>query len=299
MNVASIDIGTNTIILQIVEVTNKNVIKTLNTFYKVPRIGKYLREGEPFSLESIKRLTDVIDDYKKQIDFYNCKMVIASATHAFRIASNSQDVIDLIYKTYNIKINILSTNDEAELSYLGTIGANNRSRNLLIDIGGGSTELIYGISNILVYSNSFKYGAVNSSAVMDPYMNYEGYRSLTKEVFSEINTYEYKFEKIFAIAGTPTTLAAISLGLLEFDEKYIDNFQLTAETLDDLIFMMRDMGSHNLLLNFGGLVEGREDVLLAGSIILKVIMETLSIPSLSVSTSGLRYGAVIKYLNQL
>ena len=97
MNIASIDIGTNTVILLIADISGNKLNPLINEF-RIPRIGKGLITGNNISEEKIRELLYILSEYKNIIDEYNCKETIAIATNAFRTASNTKNITDLIKK---------------------------------------------------------------------------------------------------------------------------------------------------------------------------------------------------------
>jgi len=163
MNIASIDIGTNTVILLIAEIRDKKIIPLRNE-YRIPRIGKGLLPGKEISTEREKELIRILTEYKSYIEQYNCEAVLTIATNAFRIASNAAEIINKVNGNPGIEIRVISGNDEAGYSFLGALSDfDDEKESLIIDIGGGSTELIYGRSGRIKYKNSFLTGAVSGT----------------------------------------------------------------------------------------------------------------------------------------
>ncbi|MGE5437202.1 MAG: hypothetical protein ACM3O3_08235, partial [Syntrophothermus sp.] len=223
MNIASIDIGTNTILLLIVSANEETKdFNILLNKYSAPRIGKNLDEGQPFPMENLNRMFDVLNDYNFEIKKFECEKVIATATQAFRLASDSDGIVKQIKEKYNFDINIVDGEEEARLSYIGV--KNDIDRKMIIDIGGGSTELIVGNSNGIKYKKSFNIGAVKlkekfiqnnppTSLELDSIRNY------LDEKFSEIKNLNLDIENAFAVAGTPVTLAFILSNSKDYNEK--------------------------------------------------------------------------------
>ncbi len=108
MIIASIDIGTNTILLLIAETDNVtgNIIPLLN-LYRLPRIGKGLKPGLPISPDKIKALLSILSEYKATAEKYKCDKIITTATNALRIASNADEIINLVKEKLDIDINVI------------------------------------------------------------------------------------------------------------------------------------------------------------------------------------------------
>jgi exopolyphosphatase / guanosine-5'-triphosphate,3'-diphosphate pyrophosphatase len=302
MNIASIDIGTNTVLLYIAQVDYDNQrLKTICNRYAIPRLGKGLARAGVISSEKKQELITVLKDYAVEIAQQNCEIVLAHSTYPLRTAQNSAQVILDVFRETGIKITVIDGKTEAKFSFLGaTSGAANESP-CVIDIGGGSTELSTGRNNEVTYRKSVPIGAVNLTEQF--FLSFPP----TKAMFRELNQYvattlkenyniESKISKGIAIAGTPTTLAAMKFGLQEFEEDKINGCVLAAFELKMFISELSLLTPKEILSKYGNVVKGREDVLLTGTLILSKILEFLNLDSVTVSSHGLRHGAVIDFL---
>lgn len=304
MNIASIDIGTNTVLLLIADINLYNsTIKPLVNEYRMPRIGKGLSRGSTIGNNKIEALYKVLSEYFEIIKRHKCETVLSVGTNALRFATNSMEIISEIKIRWSIDVKIIPGIEEARLSYLGATYQSIENENVVIDIGGGSTEIIYGSSNKILFSHSFQIGSVSLTEQFvenDPAQPHE-----IVKIKNEIRNIFYKtIENIptgidtIAVAGTPTSLAGIKLGLLIYDETKVDNSNLTNNDLDKFIKHFMSMHNKELLKENPVFLAGREDVILAGTIILSELMKSLKIKSLTVSTKGIRYGLVIDYLQK-
>jgi exopolyphosphatase/guanosine-5'-triphosphate,3'-diphosphate pyrophosphatase len=143
MTIASIDIGTNTVLLLIAEVNKKLQIKSILDEYRIPRIGKGLFPDGQISEDRIKELILVLNEYKELIKTYECQRIIVTATNAMRIATNRNQIVARIKDQFGWDANIVSGKEEASLSFLGAVsGYSGYSTKMVIDIGGGSTEFM-------------------------------------------------------------------------------------------------------------------------------------------------------------
>lgn len=304
MNIASIDIGTNTVLLLIAKVnlSDKSLTTLLNE-YEMPRIGKGLKPGFPITEDRIGALFNILSRYNKIIKEHKCEHVFVNATNAFRIASNSQEIKNKIKDQFAFETNIIDGSTEAKYSYLGAISTVKSNYYIVIDIGGGSTEIVYGSTDEILYGESFHIGAVSLTEEFiknDPPTDYEielcNYKIV--EVFQKLN--EKSFEKFsgIAVAGTPTSLASIKLGLKEYDENKLSNALILMNEIKDITFnYLMKKRKTEVLNEYPKIVRGREDILPAGSLILLNLMEILKFDKLIVSTRGIRYGAVVEFMN--
>ncbi len=302
MNIASIDIGTNTVLMYIAQVDSDNQrLNTLCNHHEIPRLGKGLAQAGVISEEKEQALITVLKRYAVEILRYNCDIVLAHSTYPLRTARNSEKVISDVFKETGIKITVIDGATEARFSFLGATSSVAHESLCVIDIGGGSTELSTGRNNEVTYRKSVPIGAVN--------LTEQFFHSFPprKTMFRELNSYiektleenyriESKISRGIAIAGTPTTLAAMKFGLQDFEEEKINGCILTAFELKIFISELSLLTPKEILVKYGNVVKGREDVLLTGTLILSKILEFLNLESVTVSSHGLRHGAVIDYL---
>jgi len=301
---ASIDIGTNTVLLLIAKVNMKSrKITTLLNEYRMPRIGKAIKDTGIISKEKIKLLYSVLSEYDKIIKKYQCEKVIVTGTNALRIAKNTKEISEQIYNSFNFKLEVIPSDMEAEYAFLGaTSGMDNLSSSLVIDIGGGSTELIFGDKFKIKSKRSLQIGSVSAT---EKFLKHSPpLKSEIDNLKKEINEFLVKVREnklpdtTIAIAGTATTLACMNFGIKKFEEDKIENSTITIEEIKNLIANLSKLTSLGILEQYGPIMKGREDIILAGAIILSEILELLRVKKLLVSSRGIRYGAIVKYLDK-
>ena len=303
MIIASLDIGSNTALLLIAEVKpGQERIIPLRDEQMIPRISEDLAGDGIINNKSIERLISVLEKYFDIIKEYKCDKIIISGTNAFRIASNSEEIRSIIKEKFKTDLNVLSGEEEAELAFIGTNYGGQEDYRLVIDIGGGSTEIILGELKSIIYKKSFKVGVVSI---------YEMFSSLNNTRESIMDFLKLHMEKdlamlplvenapvtAVALAGTPVTLVSIHKNLADIDTEQIEGFQLTKDTVSDLSLYLEKFSPDQLLKMYPDLLEGREDLILVGAYILLYIMNILKIDDVIVSTKGIRYGAILKYLS--
>lgn len=306
MNVASIDIGSNTVLLLIakIDLPHKTFDTILNR-YEIPRLGKGLDENNNISNERVERLIDILKSYIEIIDRHECNRILCTATNAMRVAKNAKDISSRVKSELGINIEIISGGREAELSYKGAASIlPGVTEKVVLDIGGGSTEIIFGSGSMMKFRKSFPIGAVNLT---------EKFIKHSPPLPSEIDLLKNDLEKRFielkdlfekripliAVAGTPTTLAAISKQLTDYSEKIVEGFQLTENILACFIEEFSKKKPEEILEKYGEIIRGREDVILAGSLILQHALTITKNESCTVTGKGIRYGSVVDYLEKL
>jgi exopolyphosphatase/guanosine-5'-triphosphate,3'-diphosphate pyrophosphatase len=305
MTIASIDIGTNTILLLIAEIDSiSKRLRTVRDELRIPRIGRGLLINTPIKQEKAELLMKTLSEYKEIINQYGCEKIILTATNAFRIASNAGELVKWVKSGLDLDINIVTGKDEARLSYLGAVSSfPDEDKYLVIDIGGGSTEIISGNNAKIQFINSYNVGAVNLTErflkkLPPDEIEIRQFTGFVKETFSSIEQDMIIPSKTIAIAGTPTTLACIKQKLKDYDESLIEGSILTKAEIGEFTTMLSRITPDEIKTNFGSVVSGREDVLFAGTGILYTLLDIMNIHEVIVSTKGIRYGAIINYLNQ-
>ena len=303
MTIASIDVGTNTIILLIAEVdVHKKQISSLYNEQRIPRLGKGLIPGKPILKRKIIELLNILEEYDKVIKKYNCEKIFITATNALRSASNKNEIQKIVKDKLNYDVNIVSGEDEAELTFKGAVFQFEDNYNsIVIDIGGGSTEVIFGDMNEIRFKKSFQLGVVSA---IEKYLKHSPprqseiikFENELAVIFADLKEKNFNFKRAVAIAGTPTTLAAIKLNLPEYDEDLLEGCVLNSIEIERLISELVKLTNSEITQRFKSVVKGREDVILSGAIILLYLIKLMGIDEISVSTKGIRYGAVCRKL---
>jgi exopolyphosphatase / guanosine-5'-triphosphate,3'-diphosphate pyrophosphatase len=230
-----------------------------------------------------------------------CDIVLAHSTYPLRTAKNSDQIISDVKDATGIDICVIDGATEARYSFLGATSGLHHETPCVIDIGGGSTELSIGKEKSLLYRKSIPIGAVNlTERFITSYPINDGeFSALDRHIELTLKqgfSIDLNISVGIAIAGTPTTLACMKLGLTEFDEEKIDKSVLTLGEMNYFIAELSKLHPDEILKRYGFVVKGREDVLLTGTLILTKIMNFLQLGSIVVSSNGLRHGAVIEYL---
>lgn len=301
MILASIDLGSNSVILLIMEYdsASSSIIK-ISDYYTTPRISENLTVSDGISELAIGRLESVLMEFDRLIKVSSCEYVIVSATNAFRIAKNAIKLKELLEEKFKWKISILAGEEEAWISFLGAIIPEYQTGNsLLIDIGGGSTEVVFGDSKKIVFRRSLQLGVVSLKELFFSSIKSNSIDQARQHIvskFSEIQVAIPVNIRTLAVAGTLTTLSAIINGVKNYSNDLVDNTALTLEQVADVSIQLQHMTPSEMRTLYGKIVEGREDLLVGGCLILEEFMKYFKINEVIVSTRGLRYGAIYDYL---
>ena len=288
----AIDLGSNTIRMVEYDCNTKQVI---NTYEKIVKTADKLVQTGIISDEAIDRIVDAINEAKEKLNFLEVKAV---TTEAIRQAQNQKEVLETIKEKTGIEFEVISSDIEA---YYTTLAVENcitipHKSMFLVDIGGGSTELILKTKNELI-SESFKIGIVTIS------QKYKSIESLEYGIKQDVKLFKdfinfvkisYRPDIFVASSGTPTTIAALKIGLdyNTYDGNKINGIELTIEDLDEWMdkLLKMEMAKREKLVGVG-----RGDLIVSGIMIFKEIFRLGGFDKCIVCDNGVREGVAIDY----
>lgn len=298
MIIASFDLGTNSFLCHIAEISKDNY----NVLYddsKIVRLGEGMYDSSKFRIKeaALVRAKDCLRSYMDEVSKYKVDAVLAVATSAARDAENACELIDYC-ESLGIQIEIISGHREAELTYLGSVESNDIGKAVVVDVGGGSTEILSSGNEIL--ANSLDIGAVRITERFlkhDPPIQ-EEINKARCYIIDKIKTLNLNLSPkvIYAVAGTPTVLVKMNLKLKQFDPQQIHMQELSVSDLDKWIEVL-SAKSIEERKKIEGLDHGRADIILAGAMILRECLNYFSMESYLVSIKGVRYGLAQDYFN--
>lgn len=290
---AAIDIGTNTILMLIAEKSKDGSILSLADEHSIARLGEGVDKTGKINENAVKRAANILKKYRKLIIKHSVDTIRVAGTAALRDAKNAKQVREQLESIIESKIEIIPGIREAELSFLGAVEDTNPS--VVIDIGGGSTEIIFGNNNELTDRNSLNIGAVRiTERIFGDHPPSRNEISDAMEIIdSELseNISEKYQGKFYAVAGTPTTIAAIAMNMKEYDDDRVNGFDLTIDKTEKVFDQFLKLSVEDISNKFN-IHPKRADVITAGTLILLRIMKFFSVKSVIVSSHGLRYGMI-------
>ncbi len=299
---AAIDIGTNTVLLLVGEV-NKKSLKVLREEYRIPRLGKGVDANRKLHSDSIKRVLEVLIEYKSIIesDFPDCEQIIITATSAVRDAENRNEFLQLVKKEIGVEVRLLSGDEEAEFTYQGALATLDESQKdsfIVLDIGGGSTEIASGKGADLKAFTSIDMGCVRFTErflIHNPPYQEEIYhcREAVQELLVKNKLKLPRKLKAIGVAGTMTSLAAINMQVTEADYDLFNGMVIDTDSLSKSIEIF-SLHTHDQLLELSPeVLKGRADIFLAGLLILEGFLKYYNLSEIIVSTGGIRHGALL------
>jgi exopolyphosphatase/guanosine-5'-triphosphate,3'-diphosphate pyrophosphatase len=300
-NVAAIDIGTNSTNLLIVDPNGR----TLERRVTVTRLGQNVDQTRTLSPEAIERTINCLSTYRKLLDQHDSPRLRIVASSAARDALNREQFFDLAEKVLGVRPELMSGDDEARLAYRGCTShlVPDPNGHLIIDIGGGSTELIVGTSQ-LSQAHSIDVGAVrmterhlrHNPPQPEELLNAIGEVEDLFEDILRINPSMKHIRQIIGTAGTIVTIAAIEIGQQVFDAKELHGFLLTRDAIEDVFRTLATESLEDRRHN-PGLPPERADVIVGGCCVLVALMRSLEATELTVSTHNILDGVCAELMN--
>lgn len=303
MKVAALDLGTNTFLCLIAEGDKQGIKKVHQDLMRVVRLGQGVDKTGEFHPEALLRAKECLTDFKKCIDAEGVDKILAMATSAARDAKNGRELFK-IGEELGVPIEIIPGEDEARITFEGATSglpqANNKSF-LVIDVGGGSTELIVGRDAKVLFGQSLDLGGVRLTERFITQQPVSGVEQADLNDFIRASLSPIlpslqaeKIDEVIAVAGTPTSLVALEVG--GFDEKKVDGFFLSKERLAYWVqeFCNTSVDEKKIKYQLGG----RADIIYSGASILLAVIEALKLSGMRVSTKGVRYGVALQMLRK-
>lgn len=290
--IAAIDIGTNTLLMTVADVAEDGSMTILDDIHSIARLGQNVDASRIIQPEARKRAIAILINYKLKCNELNVQEIRAVGTSCLRDAANRDEVCTEFELALGSPIEVISGDEEARLCFVGTV--ENDAPTTIVDIGGGSTEIICGHGKEITFHKSLDIGAVR--------LTERYFRTLpptttqVQTAFDEVRATIYTIDKqlfypIRAVAGTPTTLAAVTMGLDTYNPSKIHNYLLGALSIH---ILLRELLSNSLeeIRTIPGVHPGRADILPAGALILHEILNYADQLKCTVSIKGLRYGVL-------
>jgi len=276
--VAAIDCGTNSIRLLIADIAGDNFKEVLRTM-EIVRLGQGVDQNKAFHPDAIDRTLKAVELFRDQIVSKGVEKIRFCATSATRDATNRSLFTDGVRDILGIEVEVIPGEEEAELSFIGATKELRQSDApfLVVDIGGGSTEFVFG-SEKVDFAKSVNIGCVRMSErhlnTQPPSMAQIAQAIVDIDIaitqaaaVVPITT----AKTLVAVAGTATTVAAAALELTDYDRHLIHLSRISSDKVHKVAANFQSM-SKDQIASLGFMHPGRVDVITAGSLVLSRIM---------------------------
>ena len=301
MLLAAIDIGTLTCRLLVAEVHLPDQFKEIDADRRILRLGEGVAQHKRLSQEAMDRVVGTLKEWREKTAKYHLDALVVVATSAVRESENRQEFLTRVKQETGWDVEVLTGEEEARRTLLGIrFGLSATITDFLgLDIGGGSTECILDqkeqspkvisldLGVVRLLERVFDHDPPTAQDIQNAVACIDEQLRKVKQAFGEV-----KNIPLVGTAGTVTTLAAMAQSLKQYDRTRVHNYKLTLTKVKSLENDLIAKTSPERL-GMPGLEPGREFVIVAGTIILRRMMEAFGVSSCLVSDFGLREGMLV------
>ncbi|MDO5843976.1 MAG: hypothetical protein Q4Q53_02370 [Methanocorpusculum sp.] len=290
-----IDIGSNTIRLALYKIIDNKIEMMLNKKYTAG-LAQYIKK-QHLEPRGIKTAVDVLNEYNLILEHIRVKRLYIFATAVFRNIDNTEEVLAEIKEKCGLKIQILTGDEEAAYDYYGAVQNSDLTDGLLVDIGGGSTELVVYENKKIIHTASIPAGSLTTynSFVKNIIPDVSEIEEIKKFVNSELERISLPELKSDIICGVGGSIRASLKVLKELHEDIKNEYDISA--LDEIFSMIQTDKREITSLILAAAPE-RIHTLICGITILKTVAEHFGSKNVIVSKSGVREGFLCYQLEQ-
>jgi exopolyphosphatase/guanosine-5'-triphosphate,3'-diphosphate pyrophosphatase len=290
--VAAVDLGTNSTRLLVADVDDGRVDEVERRL-EITRLGEGVDKRGRLLPVPIARVRNCLSEYRRAAEAFGAERTLLVATSAVRDAENGEAFLGEIEWSYGFATRLLSGEEEAQLTLRGvTAGRELAPRTLVVDVGGGSTELVLGGPGGVAFATSLPLGCVRQTERhlrSDPPAA-EELAAVEREAAALLP--DLDVAEAIGVAGTATTLAALDLGLAEYDPERIHGHRIPRAALDEQLARLAALPLAERR-RVPGLEPGRAPVILAGLAVLRAVLDRYGLDALEASERDLLHGAAL------
>jgi exopolyphosphatase/guanosine-5'-triphosphate,3'-diphosphate pyrophosphatase len=304
MRVAVADIGTNSTRLLVADVEDGRVVDQLAKRSEVTRLGEGVDASGRLGDEPMERVFRVLEEYRRQADELGAEQRVAVLTSAVRDADNGQEFTAAVQDRFGFEAHTLAGETEAELTFAGATAdrdPDDRTQLVVIDIGGGSTELVEGAGGTMEFHVSTQAGVVRQTErhLHDDPPSAAQLERLATEVRGIIldEVPQSVLDAVaagIAVAGTATQCAAIAQSLEPYDPDKVHGYVLERTELDRLLERLASVPLEERR-KVRGLHPDRAPTIVAGVVILQQALDAFALDSVEVSEHDILQGAAQRF----
>lgn len=304
MRIAVADIGTNSTRLLIADVEEGRVTDELQRRTTVTRLGAGVDQDGALRPDAMERVYDTLTEYRKLIDDAGTDKAVAVLTSAVRDAANGQEFARTVKERFGLEPHVLPGEEEARLTFLGATSQRDpedRTATVVIDIGGGSTELVIGTGREMSFHVSTQAGVVRQTERhldSDPPTESElddlaqDVRQVLADAVPQAQRSAVKHG--IAVAGTATQLAAIAQRLDPYDPQKIHGYVIGADERNRILAQLASVPLQERERT-PGLDPSRAPTIVAGVVILTEVMGLFGLDRVEVSEHDILRGAALEF----
>tara|TARA_B100000959_G_scaffold90642_1_gene96405 strand:+ start:5858 stop:6772 length:915 start_codon:yes stop_codon:yes gene_type:complete len=300
---AAIDIGTNTTRLLIADLSHDGNFTEIFCRRIITRLGEGLYNRSYLNDAAVQRTLDALVIYSKDIKKFNCSNVRAVATSAVREAENGEEFVRKAKRETGLHLEVIDQEEEARLATLGVLSGLREKPELAIifDVGGGSTEFIFTDNHadpIKIIGLPIGVVHLTEKHIKSDPVNQKELSTLKVEVKKELTKVKKELGHIrdftlIGTAGTSTQFAALDLNLFPYDAVAVNGHKMSFSVIENIFAELKSKTAAERKA-IRAMEHGREDLIIAGGVILLEVMGLFKAKELTISDFGLREGIIIK-----
>lgn len=288
MRVATIDIGTNTVLLLVAERAADGSLRAVEERATITRLGEGVDRVRTLAPAAIERTCACLDEYARVVRASGAERVAVVGTSAMRDVGGGEQVRDSVRAAFGVEARVIGGDEEARLTFLGAVsGLETESGPVAVfDIGGGSTEVVIGLAPRIEFAESFDVGSVRFAE-----RHGEDRRTLTnaaRSAFARVPPLP-RDQAPIGIAGTMTTLAAVDLALDPYDGARVHGHVMRTIDLARVVDRLASLDVESRK-RVRGLEPKRADVIVAGGAIALALLAHWNASAVRISDRGVRWG---------
>jgi exopolyphosphatase / guanosine-5'-triphosphate,3'-diphosphate pyrophosphatase len=288
--VAAVDIGTNSTRLLVADVEGDSV-RELDRRLQITRLGEGVDERRILLPQAIARVRNVLAEYRRAAEETGAEHTLAFATSAVRDAENGEAFLGEIEWSYGFKTRLLGGDEEALLTFRGvSAGRAVAPGTVVIDVGGGSTELILGGPDGVAFHTSLDLGCVRLTERFGT--DFDAAAAHVRDVLAGSLPADVRPQAAIGVAGTITTIATLDLALEEEDPEVVHGHLLSAETITGWTERLEGMTVEEIRA-LRGMHPDRAPVITAGAVVVRETLAHFGLGALEVSEHDIMHGAAL------
>lgn len=294
-----IDVGTNTVLLLVAEISPGGIIRPLLEEARTPRLGEGVDARGCLRPDAMRKTLRAVEDSLRACSSFRGETPGVFGTSALRDAQNGRAFAGLLRRRTGLDLEVLSGREEALLSFRGAVsGLGGPGPWTVLDVGGGSTEVTAGCAGDVRLHASLDVGALRITErffAHDPPQSAERHAAedFIEARVRELDPGSAQGAPLVAVAGTATSLAILDQGLRHFSVDAVSGYRLTRGRLEELCTLLQGLPARGIR-PLADVMEGRADIIFAGALILRAVLRRLGKNEALVSDRGLRYGIALR-----
>ncbi len=299
--IAIIDLGSNTARLLIVNVNENGNFQIVDQLKEAPRLGKDMEKDGFLKPQAIQETIKTLKMFRKLCDANGVEKIIAVATAAVRQAKNQRSFLDEVSATCGLKLRVLSAEEEAVYVYRGVINTMDIPKGLILEIGGGSTKMVYyNRRNLLNYA-TLPFGAITLTEKFggEGVSSEERTKKIEEFFIDQIKDIEWLKEvdpevQLIGVGGSFRNLCRMTKIMKKYPLKAIHNYVVGEEDFNHVYDLLKSLDLDRTK-KIKGLSSGRADILPSAIAVASAFKKYMNLGSVVISGSGLRTGLLFNY----